>query len=126
MDFLQKATKRTKVFAAAEDKAFVSFVVFPTELMFAWSKSDRRRKQRCVALAFGQDSGPSKTQPLFSSLSSVLDESGYGRKRRQRRIHLEGQRTIFVLLVAFCSSVGVMATAAAEGGQARFERQPKL
>jgi GxxExxY protein len=34
LDFLQKetkATKRTKVFAAAEDKAFVSFVVFCLE-----------------------------------------------------------------------------------------------
>jgi hypothetical protein len=28
LDFLQKATKTTKVFAAAEDKAFVSLVVF--------------------------------------------------------------------------------------------------
>jgi hypothetical protein len=31
LDFLQKATKRTKIFAAAEDKAFVSFVVFCLE-----------------------------------------------------------------------------------------------
>jgi hypothetical protein len=31
LDFLQKATKRTKVFAAAEDKVFVSFVVFCLE-----------------------------------------------------------------------------------------------
>ena len=31
LDFLQKATKRTKVFGAAEDKAFVSFVVFCLE-----------------------------------------------------------------------------------------------
>jgi len=31
LDFLQKVTKRTKVFGAAEDKAFVSFVVFCLE-----------------------------------------------------------------------------------------------
>jgi GxxExxY protein len=31
LDFLQKATKRTKIFAAAGDKAFVSFVVFCLE-----------------------------------------------------------------------------------------------
>src|SRR6266487_428062 len=31
LDFLQKATKRTKVFGAAEDKAFVSLVVFCLE-----------------------------------------------------------------------------------------------
>jgi len=31
LDFLQKATKRTKIFAAAEDKAFVSFVIFCLE-----------------------------------------------------------------------------------------------
>jgi hypothetical protein len=31
LDFLQKETKRTKIFAAAEDKAFVSFVIFCLE-----------------------------------------------------------------------------------------------
>ncbi len=30
-NFLQKETKRTKIFATAEDKAFVSFVIFCLE-----------------------------------------------------------------------------------------------
>jgi len=65
LDFLQKATKRTKVFAAAEDKAFVSFVVFCLEsspVHPLYEKADklsfevnRRRKQRYLALDFGHD-----------------------------------------------------------------------
>jgi hypothetical protein len=41
LDFLQKATKRTKIFAAAEDKAFVFFVVFCLERI--------RRSERCAS-----------------------------------------------------------------------------
>lgn len=65
LDFLQKATKRTKVFAAAEDKAFVSFVVFclqSSPVHPLYEKADklsfevnRRRKQRYLALDFGHD-----------------------------------------------------------------------
>jgi hypothetical protein len=60
LDFLQKETKAAKIIAD-----YLEFFTGGNEgkeegghsnrADFAWSKSDRRRKQRCLALDFGQD-----------------------------------------------------------------------
>jgi GxxExxY protein len=69
LDFLQKATKRTKVFAAAEDKAFVSFVVFCLESLPVhplYEKADKlSRKVIGAAIEVHRHRGPGLIESIY-------------------------------------------------------------
>jgi hypothetical protein len=68
-DVLQKATKRTKVFAAAEDKAFVSFVVFCLEsspVHPLYEKTDKlSRKVIGAAIEVHRHRGPGLIESIY-------------------------------------------------------------
>jgi hypothetical protein len=69
LDFLQKATKRTKVFAAEEDKAFVSFVVFCLEsspMHPLYEKADKlSREVISPAIEVHRQKGPGLIESIY-------------------------------------------------------------